>query len=64
MKSDIKNKNIGNKKNMNATANVVEVFKKCNKKSLVWKNKSSKLTKTLVGGTIAEKPNFMTEDDI
>lgn len=53
MKSDIKNKNIGNKKNMNATANVAEVFKKCNKKSLVWKNKSSKLTKTLVGGTIA-----------
>lgn len=64
MKNETKNKSMANKKNMNATANVVEALKKYNKKTN-WKNKTStKFTKTLTGGTLIDKPNLMTEDDI
>lgn len=63
MKSDIKSKPKNCKKNLILTANVAEVLKKEGKKT-IWKNKTSKLVKTIIGKTLAEKPNLMTEDDI
>lgn len=63
MRADSKHKTTTCKKNMNITANVGEVIKKNHKKT-PWKNKTSKLTKTLTGKTLAEKPNVMTEEDI
>lgn len=63
MRSDIKTKSTNCKKNLIETVNVAEALKKEVKKT-TWKNKTSKFAKTIAGKTMAEKPNFMTEDDI
>ena len=63
MKPDIKNKTIHCKKNLIVTANVADALKKYGKKT-IWKNKTSKLARTITGKTLNDKPNLMTEDDI
>ena len=63
MKQNHKNLQLNHKNNLTLTTQVADALKSINKKA-TWKNKTNKLTKTLVGKTLNSKPNPMTEEDI
>jgi hypothetical protein len=59
MKNNNKNLSTLVKNNLTLTAQVADALRSINKKGN-WKNKTNKMTKTLVGKTITSKNNGMT----